>query len=182
MSVRSRIFLIAGMLLVLAGLAYVGVGIYRAGGSVALPPGAQPMHLSFGTAEGRRVTGRSWTLHYDKIETSLDGTTASIQGLRDGTFYRNGKPFVRIRAKHVVVNTITNDITIDGPVSITTLDSPKRTFSTNAATWNNFAQRLLLPHESTMRSGDALLRIATVAIDFRSGSVKLGRVAGTFRT
>ncbi len=153
MSSVSRVLLFAGALLILAGLVYVGVGVYRAGGGAIIPPAAQPMHLSFGTAEGRRMTGRSWTLHYDKIQTSLDGSTAEIDGLRDGTFYRDGKPFVRVRAKHVTVNTVTNDITIDGPLSITTLDTPKREFSTTAATWNNFAQRLLLPHQSTMRSG-----------------------------
>ncbi len=169
--------LVIGIVLV-AGAIYVGLGVYHAGGAFVIPPRAQAIRISSGSAEGRRLDGRAWSLKYDHIQTTADGSIAEVDGLHDGVLFRHGKPYVRLRAKHATVNTVTNDITLAGAITITTIDDAPRSFTTDAATWTNFSQHLLLPHESTMRSGNSEVRIASVDINFRSGDVTLGRITG----
>lgn len=165
----------------LAFAAWVVVGIYRAGGDIPPPTGTPQTTLNVGHAEGRRLQKPSWSLDYDSIRTSPDNTTATLENVHDGELYKNGKPFMKLHAKHVVVNTISNDFTATGPVELVENDGRhRRRFVSDSAIYQGIQQTLVLNHPARIESDGAVLDVATATINFRSGDTKLGRITGTY--
>jgi hypothetical protein len=176
-------------LLALAGgalvLGYVAAGIYVAGLDQTGPPpntGAVVFHQ--GCARGERLTGRSWTACYGSIVTSANQTVLDLDDVTDGIIFKNKKPYLKVRAKHMTVNALTHDFAASGKIDIETAD-PKaihRTFETDAATWSDATQRLVLPHKSTIYSGAELpLTVGNLTLDVKSGEVQMNSVAGAVR-
>ncbi|MEA2720518.1 MAG: hypothetical protein QOJ39_2382, partial [Candidatus Eremiobacteraeota bacterium] len=131
-------------LAVLALLAWVGYEIGRAGGDIQVQRLAAPNTLVNGRVLGKRIDGRSWSLDYDTVTMSADGSQASIAHVRDGRLHRAGKPDVLMKADGVTVNTISNDILITGPVTFTEPQGPgrTRTFVTKGAHYNGGTHEL----------------------------------------
>jgi hypothetical protein len=149
---------------VVATLAYMGYGIYDAGRDERPAPLANTsIQFSKGHASGQRVKFRSWSADYDKIVSNADQTILDIQNVRNGTIYKNGKPYMHVRAAHMTVNTITHDFAESGPMHAETVGStPARSFDTDSAVWNDALETLTLD-------------IKTGAIDIRDidGPVRL---------
>ncbi|HYW53199.1 MAG TPA: hypothetical protein VFF00_06970 [Candidatus Elarobacter sp.] len=166
---------------VLALLAWVGYEISRAGGDVAVQrfPGANT--LSHGHVQGKRIDGRSWSLDYDTVTMSPDNALATIAHVRDGRLHRAGKPDVLMKADGVQVNTITNDLTVTGPVTFTEQVGPgrTRTFETTGARYSGGSHQLELDHTATITEGGAKVVVSKVAVNFRTGEVTLGALEGT---
>jgi len=60
--------------LALAFLAWVGFEIGRAGNDVQYARSAGPDTLINGSVQGKRIDRRAWSLDYDKLTMSPDGT------------------------------------------------------------------------------------------------------------
>lgn len=164
----------------LAAAIGLGIGVYQAGFDTPPAPTLQPTILHHGKAEGHRLDGPSWSLDYDKIDMSTDQVLANLDGIHDGKLFRKGKKPVRLQAKHASVNTASNDFTLTGPVTITDPENGKlRTFASDSAVWNAFAQTLTLAHPSTFTQGDAQLHVEHLTYNLKTGEVKLGRIRGT---
>lgn len=168
--------------IVAALLGWVGVGIYRAGGDVPPPPGHPDTQLSHGHAEGRRVDGKpSWSLDYDRLTASADTTTATLENVRHGILYRHGKPFMNMRAKHVIVNTISNDFVVTGPLELTqNAGKHSRRLSSDAATYSGVLQTLTLNHPTDVNDNGTKVTFATATVNFQSGDMALGRLVGVY--
>ncbi|MDB5028298.1 MAG: hypothetical protein JWO66_1987, partial [Candidatus Eremiobacteraeota bacterium] len=69
---------------VLALLAWVGFEIGRAGGDIQVARTAAPDKLLHGRVQGKRIDGRSWSLDYDSVTMSPDGSLVTIAHVRDG--------------------------------------------------------------------------------------------------
>ena len=166
---------------VLALLAWVGYEIGRAGGDVQVARIAAPNTLVHGRVQGKRIDGRSWSLDYDTVTMSPDGSQASIAHVRDGRLHRSGKPDVLMKADGVTVNTITNDLLVTGPVTFTEPQGPgrTRTFNTTGAHYNGGTHELQIDHTATITEGNAKIVVAKVLANFRTGDVTLGRIEGT---
>ncbi len=169
--------------LALAGLAllgWLGYEIARAGGDLTPPRFATQSTLDQGRLSGRRIDGRAWSLDYDKATLSPDGSFATIAHVRDGRFHRVGKPDVLMQADDVTVNTVTNDLTIRGPVTITEPlgGGHTRTFKTVGARYAGGTRVLQLDHTATITDTGTTITVASATVDFRTGDSKFGRIEG----
>jgi hypothetical protein len=172
-----------GIALVVIGLLiWVGVGIYRAGGDVPPPSTSQETKLTAGHAEGRRIDGKpSWSLDYDRIVASADTTMATLYNVRHGTIYKRGKPFMKILAKQVVVNTLSNDFVVTGPMQLTEIDGRHdRRLTSDAANYSSALETLILSHPAKISSDGARVTVATATVNFRSGDMNFGPLVGHF--
>jgi len=168
-------------LAVLAVLAWVGYEIGRAGDDIAPPPMQGATRLINGEMHGKRFDQRAWSLDYDTITFSPDGSTATIAHVRDGRIHRPGKPDVLLKADGVTFNTITNDVTITGPLEVKEPmdDGTVRTFSSVGAHYVGVTRTLELQHPATITGSGASVTVASADVNFRTGDVTLGRVLGT---
>lgn len=169
----------------LAVVALLAGGVILAGREIPPQPGTVPVILQHGGVFGHRLTSRgakTWSFDYDRVQTSPDGTVADIDGVHGGLLYKDGKPYLKISAKHISANTISNDYTAKGEIHIEALGSGvKRSFDTDLAVWQNFSKTLTLAHPSIVRTGDAALTFKTVTVDFNTGTVHVGPIAGSVK-
>ncbi len=168
--------------LVIAFLGWVGIGIYRAGGDVPAPPVTPETRLTAGHAEGRRIDGKpSWSLDYDRLVTSPDTTIATLENVRHGLLYRRGKPFMTMVAKHVVVNTISNDFVVVGPLQLVEDDGKhRRRLVSVGANYSGVLQTLTLTHQAKIDTDGAHVTVASAVVNFRSGDMSFGRLIGLY--
>lgn len=156
-------------------------GIVLAGRENVPTPGAQPLTLRGGKVTGNRISTRSWTFQYKKAEMSPDGTFATLEGVRNGVLYKKGKPYLSISAEHASVNTQTFDFTATGDVHVEALhpgDKVKKSFDTDLVQWTNATKMLTLAHQSIFRTGDQVLKVASITVDFNKNEIHLGKIDG----
>ncbi|MBV9103361.1 MAG: hypothetical protein JO060_07200 [Candidatus Eremiobacteraeota bacterium] len=172
---------LTGIIIVFLG--YVAVRVYLAGFDVA-PPASHsiPVTVGAGIARGERIRSHSWSIDYQKITTSEDQSYVTVDGVRNGIVYRDGKPYLRLRAAHVAVNMITHDFTASGPIVVKSTNKAKpRTFETTAAVWTEAAQRLDLPQPIAVTSPGTSLHVRKLSLDVRSGQLHLEQIGGSLR-
>jgi lipopolysaccharide export system protein LptC len=172
---------IPAALAVLALLAWVGFEIGRAGSEIQVARNASPNTMLNGRVSSKRIDGRAWSLDYDTVTMTPDGSQATIGHVRDGRLHRTGKPDVIIQAEGVTVNTVTNDLAITGPVTFTEQEGPgrTRTFTTKGAHYSGGTHEMDLDHSATITEGDAKIVVTNAVVNFRTGEVRLGRIEGT---
>jgi hypothetical protein len=144
-------------------------------------PGMQPLTLHGGRVTGNRMSTKSWMFEYAKAEMSADGVLASVDGVRQGLLYKNGKPYLSVTAEHVSVNTQTFDFTAVGDVHVTQMQDnggARRSFDTDFIQWVNATKMLMLPHPSVVRSGGDTLKVTSVTVNFNTGEIRFGGLQG----
>jgi hypothetical protein len=158
----------------------LGIAIWRAGNEEFPQPNGGETIMK-GTAEGRRAQLASWEFTYDRATTLGDQVTQEIDGVRNGVYYKNNKPFVRMHADRVIYNSATHDFRVVGPAHFDVDDKGKtRTLDTNNATWTEATQTLRIPGTVTIGSENgAKLTVTNVAIDLREGRYTVGRIQGS---
>lgn len=171
-------------LLAVAGAAlaiYLIVGVVLAGlNTPPLPPDQSGIALRGGKVRGNRITNKSWSFDYTRAQLSADGTTGTIEGVRDGIVFKKGKPYLRVTAQSISVDTQTLDFTAVGKVTITPIgDSLHRSFDTDLVVWNNATKELQMMHQSYLHTGDQTLAFKSIAIDFSTDQIRFGGVNGT---
>lgn len=175
---KTRLAWLAGGLLG----AVLLVGVILAGNGDAPPPQPAPIILNNGKIMGNRLVSKSWTLEYKSIVTSPDGVTVNVDDVHSGLFYKDGKPYVKFQAAHVLGNTATLDLTITGGVHLELLGGAvKHTFDTDFVTWDNVLQTLDLPHVVTLHSDDDVLHVSSIAVNFMTGKTTLKGVRGALK-
>jgi hypothetical protein len=142
--------------------------------------GSALVRLNGGTAGGKRLDGKSWSLDYANANFSQDGTTAELDDIHDGVIFRNGKPYVRMHARHVSANLATNDFTVIGGVTFDEIDGRKRHLETSTARYIGNIHTVYLDQPTTITEGSAHLRVATLQMNFTTGDTVLGRVMAVF--
>jgi hypothetical protein len=168
-------------LIALALIAWIGYQIYAAGRDETPPPSPQPVLMRKGKAHGERLSTPSWSIEYDNVVGNADQSLLNLEGVHNGVFYRNGKPYLHLRAAHVTVNTITHDFTASGPFHVETVDHTHfRALDTTQAAWNQTSKRLFLPKKTTIAAGpNAKPLIADgITVDVDKGDVHMEHVRG----
>jgi hypothetical protein len=178
----SRVIRIGILLEVLGFLAFVAFGIYQAGGDVPPPNTTPETKLTAGHAEGRRVDGQpSWSLDYERVIASSDSTIATLYNVRHGQLYKHGKPYMKMVAKQVVVNTLSNDFVVTGPLELTEDDGKhQRRLTSDAANYSGALQTLILSHPAKISSDGARVTVASATVNFRSGDMNFGPLVGHY--
>jgi hypothetical protein len=173
--------------LVFGGIAlalFLAGGIILAGRDEEPPPqGSPPVIFGRGHAEGRKISTRSWSCEYDKIVASNDQSIMEIDGVHNGVIYREGKPYLRLTATHLRVNSLTKDFTATGKLHVETVDRKKPlAFETDALSWNEGAQVMTVTSPLTFNSeSDEPLRVADLTYNVREGTIHLGKSEGAIK-
>jgi hypothetical protein len=163
---------------------WFGIGIWLAGREPVPAPNSEPITLFGGKVTGNRISTRSWSFDYTHAQMSPDGMNATITGVKNGVLYKKGKPYLKISARQVSVNTQSFDFTAIGTVhieSVAASGAPARSFETDLVQWTNATKILLLSHPSIIRTGDETLKVSTASVDFNKDDVHLGKVDGGFQ-
>jgi hypothetical protein len=164
--------------------AFIGWGIYRAGlGETPPPPSNTDIVFHEGIAHGERIKTRSWTADYDRLVSNADQTVLDLENVRNGIIFKAGKPYLRVRAAHMSVNTLTRDFTVTGPLHVETIDAkPPRSFDTNSARWSDAEQRLDLDKRVSIKTGAAApLIVGSLSVDIKTGQMEMRDVTGAAR-
>lgn len=169
--------------LALAGAAlgvYLVVGIVLAGrGTIPTPPANVPLRFHGGAVRGNRITTKSWSFDYTRAQLSPDGTRGSVEGVRDGLVFRNGKPYLKISAQKVTLNLQSLDFTAIGRVHVEYVhDKQKRSFDTDLVIWTNDAKLMRMPHPAYIHSGTQTLRVDGISLDFDANTFHIGKLSG----
>jgi lipopolysaccharide export system protein LptC len=157
----------------------VGYETVHAGSDIPAQSGVQQTRLSTGSANGKRLDGKSWSLDYSAASLSPDGSIANIDDVHDGIITRDGKPYMRMTAKHVTANLSANDFDVTGPVKFTEVAGLHRELETTGAHYSGTDHTLHLDQPTTIREGTATLHVANAVINFQTGDTTLGRIVGT---
>lgn len=159
---------------------YVIVGVYRAGlGEQSLPSALQPMHLQNGTVINHKLSLKNWTFEYDDASVSADGNVATITGVHDGTYYRKGKPYLKLDAAKMTLNRSTLDFTATGRVHVERVGSTNESFDTDSVVWTNATKLLVLDHPAYFRTNGQTLTVLHVTLDTKANQLKIGQITGS---
>lgn len=169
-----------GIALAVVAIAWFVWGVYRAGvGTPDLPQVTKPVDLKGGHVQGNRISTKSWTFDYSHAQLSPDGTTGTIDGVRNGVIFKDGKPYAHISAEHLTLNLTTLDFTAIGKVHIERVnDSGSRSFDTDYVVWTNNAKSVRMEHPSFVHTNGETLKISTITIDVNTDTVHMGDVQG----
>jgi hypothetical protein len=179
-TVTVRAAQIAGV----AFLGYVAYGIYAAGlDERPPPPTSTTIVFKNGTATGHRIVSRSWSADYDNIQSNSDQSVLELDNVRNGIIYKKGKPYLRVRANHMTVNTESRDFNVSGPLHVETVDAkPHRSFDTTAAAWDDALQQLTLSkHVTVNTAGSAPLSIGSMTFNVKTGAIDITAIEGPVR-
>jgi len=97
-----------------------------------------------------------WEMTADRIIISKDRTVTKIQGLRNGTYFRDDEPLMSFRAKVLRLNSVTKNIEIDGEVQVTAYNG--LLFTTDHVSWRAQRRVLICPGEITASLRKMLFR------------------------
>lgn len=166
-----------------AGIAlglYLVIGVLLAGKNLpAIPPINQPVVLSHGHLSNQHTQKKTWTFDYDHATLSPDQSFATLEGVHDGIIYRKGKPYLKIAAERVSVNTNSLDFTATGKVHVTRIGKDASTsFDTDLIVWNNAQKLLRLDHPSYVHTDGQTLKVESIVVDANEDSVLFGKVDG----
>jgi len=135
--------------------------------------------LSGGSANDKRIDGKSWSLDYDTATLSPDGSLAQIYHVHNGVILRDGKPYMHMTAQHVSANLNVNDFEVTGPVSFTEIGGQRRELFTDQAHYSGNDHILHLDHPTVIHSGDMTFHVASAIVNFTTGDTKFGRITGS---
>jgi hypothetical protein len=163
-------------------IAWIGYEIYAAGKDDTPPPSPQDIVMHSGKAHGERISTPSWSIEYDNVVGNADQTLLNLEGVHNGVFYRNGKPYLHMHAKHMTVNTTTHDFSASGPFHVETVDRKHfRALDTTEATWNQGTKRLFLPVKTiiTTTSPTKSLTADNIIVDVDKSNLHMEHLQGT---
>ncbi len=164
-------------------LVYVVVEVILAGrGTPPLPSSQNGITLHGGHVQGNRISTKSWSFDYKSAQLSPDGTTGTVEGVRNGIVLRKGKPYARVAAEHISIDTQSLNFTALGKVHVDLINDPQhKSFDTDLVIWTNGAKLLRMDHPSYVHSGDQTLKLQSVTINFDTGQIHLGGITGGVR-
>lgn len=175
---------IVAWILGLALVVFLGVGVFDAGRNERPPPPSNnQIVFKNGFANGQKLRFKSWSADYDTIVSNADQTILELEHVRNGTIYKNGKPYLHVRADRMTVNTISRDFTASGPLHVESVGAaPSRSFDTDSAVWSDAAQKLTLARKIVIRTGPGdPLTVGSLTLDVKSGNVDIHDVTGPVR-
>ena len=159
---------------------WVVIEILLAGlGTPPLPTNNNAVTLKGGHVQGNRISSRSWSFDYQKAELSPDGTTGTVDGVRNGIVLKRGKPYAKVSAEHISLDTNSLNFTAIGKVHVVLINDPQhRSFDTDLMNWTNQTQMLVMDHPSYLHMAAQTLKLKNVTIDFTKDQVHLGAITG----
>jgi len=180
--VKRRIKWRPVLIVVGAALAiYLIVGVILAGKNTPPLPSAQNgITLLGGRVRGNRITTKSWSFDYTSAQLSADGATGTIEGVRDGIVYKKSKPYLRITAQRISIDTLSLNFTAIGKVTVELIGDPlKRSFDTDLVVWTNATKLLKMEHTSYLHAGGQTMAFNSITVNFATDKIHFSGIDGS---
>lgn len=178
---RKRLLQRIGIVGAIVLLAWIVLEVILAGRNTPpLPVPQNGITLHGGHVQGNRISTKSWSFDYKSAQLSPDGTTGTVDGVRDGIVLKKGKPYLRVSAEHITIDTQSLNFTAIGKVHVEVIHDPQhRSFDTDLVTWTNATKMLQMDHPSYLHTGGETLKISHVTINFGTDHIHLGGIGGS---
>ncbi|HUN29114.1 MAG TPA: hypothetical protein VMV65_04880 [Alphaproteobacteria bacterium] len=149
-------------------------------GTPPLPSDQIGITLRGGHVQGSRIVTKAWSFDYRDAQLSPDGATGTVDGVHDGVVFKHGKPYLKITAERISIDTMSLNFTAIGKVTVVMIGDPlKRSFDTDLVEWTNATKLLLMPHPSYLHAQSHTLAFSTVTIDFGKDQIHFGAIRGS---
>ena len=170
-----------------AGVLAVGGYLYLFISAIVAPPMAPVTNANTVVMRALHVIGEhgpklGWSFTADSSETSVDGGFTTYHNVRDGTYYEHGKPAYHISARLVNLDTRTQNYSASGGVHIWAVTGEQpRDIRAEDLTWSQPMQTLSCPNKVTVTYRASTYSGNDMFINFRDGSVHMGKSTVTYR-
>ena len=124
-----------------------------------------------------------WKFEAQSSEISPDGFTTTYNKVRNATFYRKGKPAYHLQADTVTVDSRNQNYSANGSVHVWSTDKAlPEDLRTDDAYWNQTAQTLTCPADTTFVYHGSNLKTTRLTVNLQSGAAQLGDTAIDYTT
>ncbi|MBW3624533.1 MAG: LPS export ABC transporter periplasmic protein LptC [Armatimonadetes bacterium] len=185
----KTVFLLSGTLLLIGGGAgYVG-SRWLSGLSpqAAAPPEPEPplesylpeLSLKGINYEVSEHGKRQWGFKAEEVVNSKDGNTTLLNGLHDGVYYKDGKPYLRMKSGAAVYNHLTKHLEMKGGVQVSGPDGLH--FEAPSLTWKSDKKTIVCPGPVRMQTAEGWITSrGTLTADLKRQTFTLQQVSGQF--
>lgn len=120
--------------------------------------------------------GRSgWKFEAETSQISADGYTTTYKGVRDATFFRDGKPAYHLKADIITVDSRSQNYAANGGVHVwSTAATLPDELQTDSAYWDQSAQTLTSDTPTRFVYHGTTLHTTHMTVNMRTGASQLG--------
>ncbi len=155
--------------------------------SAAPPPPPKPLAplesmlqlppMNFAVSENGK---RQWEFHADKVNRSQNGALTTLDQLRQGVYYKDGKPYLWMKAGGLIYDQVLRKLHMKGGVEVKGLNGLQ--FNASSLVWNGVSKKFMCPGPVRMNTPDGWIEGAGALIgDLQKQTFSLQKVNGQFR-
>jgi LPS export ABC transporter protein LptC len=123
---------------------------------------------------------RQWEFHAGEVHQSAGGETTALNGLKQGVYYKDGKPYLKMRSGGAVYDHIKRQLQMTGGVQV---EGPKGLrFNAPSLVWHESTKQIVCAGPVTMQTPEGWIQAnGTLTADLNKQTFALQQVSGQFR-
>ena len=123
---------------------------------------------------------RQWAFKATEVLDSPNGNTTRLNGLHDGVYYKDGKPYLRLRSGAALYNHATRQLDMSGGVEVSGPDGLR--FDAPSLVWKSDTKKIVCPGPVRLQTAEGWVTSeGTLTADLKNQTFVLERVNGQFR-
>lgn len=123
---------------------------------------------------------RQWGFNAKQVVDSKDGSTTVLNGLHDGVFYKDGKPYLRLRSGTAVYHHQTRQLYMKDGVQVSGPDGLR--FDAPSLVWKSDKKLIVCTGPVRLQTADGWITSnGTLTADLKRQTFELKQVSGQFR-
>ena len=176
------------LLVIGGGAGFVGSRWFALQGRTAAPAPPEPplesylpdLDLKGINYEVSEKGKRQWGFKADQVVDSKDGNTTRLNGLHDGVYYKDGKPYLRLRSGTAVYQHNTKQLYMKDGVQVSGPDGLR--FDAPSLVWKSDKKMIVCTGPVRLQTADGWITSnGTLTADLQRQTFKLEQVSGQFR-
>lgn len=122
---------------------------------------------------------RQWGFKAEEVVDSRDGSSTALNGLHDGVFYKDGKPYLRMKSGSAVYHHHTRQLQMNGGVQVVGPDGLN--FHAPSLVWKSDQKKIVCPGPVRLQTADGWITShGALTADLKSQTFTLSQVSGQF--
>lgn len=128
--------------------------------------------LKDATVVGRAHGEKRWEVKSDSVVISEDKRKAQYKDLKEATIYREEEPYIKLKARFIIMDIDTKDITATGGVEIESASGEKK-FYTKELIWKEKEEKLICPGKVKIITPDGVYYARSMTGNLKTGKMEL---------
>lgn len=122
---------------------------------------------------------RQWGFKAEEVLDSQDGSRTALNGLHDGIFYKNGKPYLHMKSGSAVYHHTTRQLHMNGGVHVAGPDGLR--FHAPSLVWIGDQKRIVCPGPVRLQTSEGWITShGALTADLEKQTFTLKQVSGQF--